>query len=435
LHATQVDDAGTTLFLVTQSPGGRTCLATAMEAYTGRIKWQRQLGFIGQGGLMQLGSRLLGLDQGGGLCEFDPAKLPPQQDLAWQTLANNWVIKPDLARVPRTAYLLPAGDDSALVIFSTSKGDELVVRRYQAGADGKSGTVHEYPVNWMERKGVSLAGAPAVRGDSVLLPLDNGVVLRLGLSGEDKATQQEGPTWRASNASPTARAFVAWINDEEFVTSNGGTGLTRWRWPIGGTGYTATPAEGEANNPSLMLDAPLAAAPIVLPLPTPQNKDALGLCLADENGKVTLNQIQPDSFNLVRSWPLGAKVTAGPFLRGSSIGCVVDQNVLVWLNSTSNKQWTYATARAPLVGEPQLVDNSLLVADQTGLIQALDPKTGKPRNAGYRLKTIAGPAASPAPFGAGRAMVPLTDGTLFLLPLERLGQAPAKSSVPIFSPP
>ncbi|MFL5241751.1 MAG: PQQ-binding-like beta-propeller repeat protein [Gemmataceae bacterium] len=428
LHATQVDEAGSTLFVVTQSPGGRTCLATAVEADTGRIKWQRQLGFIGQGGLMPLAGRLLGLDQGGGLCELDSAKIPPQQDLAWQTLANNWLIRPDLAHVPRKAHLVSAGEGSALVIYSTIKGDDLVVRRYRAGAEGKPGTIEEFPVNWMERKGVSLAGAPAVRGDMVLVPLDDGVLLRLSLAG-DKVAMQEGPTWRASNASPTARAFVAWISDEEFVTSNGSAGLTRWRWPVGAAGYTAVPPEGEANNASLTLEAPLAAAPLALNLATTQNKDALALCLADENGKVMLYQTQPDGFVLLRTWTLGAKITAGPFLRGSSIGCVVDQNVLVWLDPTSNKPlWTYATSRAPLIGEPQVVDNSLLVADQTGMIQALDPKTGKPRNAGYRIKTIAGPAASPAPFGSGRALVPLTDGTLFLLPLERLGQAPAKDS-------
>jgi hypothetical protein len=107
LHETQVSDSGSTLFLVTQPLDGRICLATAVQAQTGRVLWQRQLGFIGQGSLLSIKGKILALDQGGGLCEFDPAKLPNDTDAAWRTLANNWVAKPDLQETPRAGYLLP----------------------------------------------------------------------------------------------------------------------------------------------------------------------------------------------------------------------------------------------------------------------------------------------------------------------------------------
>jgi outer membrane protein assembly factor BamB len=437
LQETQIDQSSSTLFLVTQPPNGRTCVATAVEADTGRILWQRQLGFISQGALLPIGGKILGLDQGGGLCEFDPSKMPRDTDVAWRTLANNWVAKPDLQHSPRSGYLLSGGALSALAIFSTSKGTDLVVRRYQASGDGKSATVSEFNVNWADKKGVSLAGPPAVNGNLVLLPLDNGAILRLDLSEEGKAGQAEGPTWRSTNASPTARGFVTWISNEEFATSNGGSGITRWRWPLGGTAYSAVTASNEANVPDLSLEGPIAAIPLVIPLPTAQNKDSVGLCLADETGKISLYQFWPDKLEFMRSWPLGAKITAGPFVRGSSIGCVVDQNILMVIDPSKSKpEWTYATKalNASLVGEPQTVDNSILVADQSGLIQALDPKSGKPRNAGYRLKTISGPATNPVPFGPGRVLVPLTDGTLMLLPLEKLGEATPKRMAPFFLP-
>jgi outer membrane protein assembly factor BamB len=432
LQETQIDQSNSTLFLVTQPPNGRTCVASAVEADTGRIIWQRQLGFISQGALLPITGKTLGLDQGGGLCEFDPSKMPRDKDLAWRTLANNWVAKPDLQQAPHPGYLLADGVSSALAIFSTNKGTDLVVRRYEAKEEGKSATVTDFNVNWADRKGVSLAGSPAVNRNLVLLPLDNGAILRLDLSGEGKAGQAEGPTWRSANASPTARGFVAWISNEEFVTSNGGSGITRWRWPLGGTGYSAVIASNEANVPDLSMEGPIATIPLVIPLPTAQDKDNRSLCVADETGKISLYQIMPDKLELIRSWPLGAKITAGPFVRGSSIGCVVDQNILIWIDPAKGKpEWTFATKalNASLVGEPQLVDNSILVADQSGLIQALDPKSGRPRNSGYRFRTISGPAASPVSFGPGRALVPLTDGTLVLLPLEKLGEMPPKMAV------
>ncbi|HEV3238046.1 MAG TPA: hypothetical protein VGZ25_13740, partial [Gemmataceae bacterium] len=435
LQETQISESGTTLFLVTQPPGGRTCLATAVEADSGRIIWQRQLGFISQGGLLPIDGKILGMDQGGGLCEFDPSKLPRDKEVAWRTLANNWVAKPDLQQTPRSGYLLPNGESAALAIFSTSNGTDLIVRRYQAGTEGKAAIVSDFSVNWADKKGVSLAGPPAVNGNFVLLPLDNGSLLRLDLSGDGKATQAEGPTWRATNASPSARGFVVWISGEEFVTSNGGSGITRWRWPLGGTGFSAVIASNEANVPDLSLESPIAALPLMIPLPTEQNKDNLALCLADETGKTSVYQILPDKMELMRSWALGAKITAGPFARGSSIGCIVDQNILVWIDPAKSKpEWSYATTTLhdPLVGEPRVVDNSVLIADQSGLIKALDLKNGKPRNAGYRLRTASGPAASPVPFGPGRALVPLTDGTLVLLPLEKLGEVPPKRTMPFF---
>jgi hypothetical protein len=173
----------------------------------------------------------------------------------------------------------------------------------------------------------------------------------------------------------------------------------------------------------------------LIPLPTAQNKDNKSLCVVDETGKISLYQITPDKLELIRSWPLGARTTAGPFVRGSSIGCVVDQNILIWIDPSKGKpEWTNATKalNASLVGEPQVVDNSILVADQSGLIQALDPKSGKPRNAGYRLRTISGPATSPVSFGPGRALAPLTDGTLILLSLARLGEINHKKAIPFF---
>ena len=45
----QVSDGGETLFVVTQSPARQACLATAVDAATGQVRWQRQLGLSCQG--------------------------------------------------------------------------------------------------------------------------------------------------------------------------------------------------------------------------------------------------------------------------------------------------------------------------------------------------------------------------------------------------
>ena len=81
-------------------------------------------------------------------------------------------------------------------------------------------------------------------------------------------------------------------------------------------------------------------------------------------------------------------MTNGPFLRtpkvndkdqGQRIGCVVDHTRLVWLDPDQDAPlWERQCDKgAAVVGQPQLVGQVLLVADQSGRFVGLDPKTGK----------------------------------------------------------
>src|SRR5262249_33212117 len=77
LHASQVDETGNLLFVVTQSPLQQGCLATAVEAEgDGRILWQRQLGVEVQGDPVVIGSEVLARDRSGNLFSFDSRQAP-----------------------------------------------------------------------------------------------------------------------------------------------------------------------------------------------------------------------------------------------------------------------------------------------------------------------------------------------------------------------
>jgi hypothetical protein len=82
--------------------------------------------------------------------------------------------------------------------------------------------------------------------------------------------------------------------------------------------------------------------------------------------------------------------------------------------------WKYDVAGEGIVGQPQLVDGLVVVADVAGHFVALNPANGEPVGPGYTLRASVAPAATPAPFGEGRALVPLTDGTFFILYLDKL---------------
>jgi hypothetical protein len=96
----------------------------------------------------------------------------------------------------------------------------------------------------------------------------------------------------------------------------------------------------------------------------------------------------------------------------------VDNKRLVGIDPERGVRWQYAMS--DIVGAPLLVDGMLVVADVSGQFQAFDPQNGKGLGAGYMLKANVAPDAAPVPFGPGRLLVPLNDGTLLLLPLASL---------------
>ena len=108
-------------------------------------------------------------------------------------------------------------------------------------------------------------------------------------------------------------------------------------------------------------------------------------------------------------------------MRGNHVGCIVDGRRLAWIDpAKENTAWEYASAGEGIVGQPQVIDNLVVVADQAGSFVGLDPATGKPRGKSYTLKASVAPAAAPQAFGVNRALVSLTDGTLIILSLDRL---------------
>src|SRR5262249_2273855 len=67
VHAAQLDEAGKTIFVVTQDLTRQIYLASAVDAETGKILWQRQLGLESQGDPLVLGKDVLLMDRGGGV--------------------------------------------------------------------------------------------------------------------------------------------------------------------------------------------------------------------------------------------------------------------------------------------------------------------------------------------------------------------------------
>jgi hypothetical protein len=94
---------------------------------------------------------------------------------------------------------------------------------------------------------------------------------------------------------------------------------------------------------------------------------------------------------------------------------VLDKHRLVWIDPDKDQLPGLAfNFPADIVGQPELVDGVLVVADETGHIQGFDPKTARKVGEGYTLRADIAAAAAPMAFGPDRLFVPLTDGTVLV---------------------
>jgi outer membrane protein assembly factor BamB len=396
LHAAGLDEGGKTLFVVTQSPSQRSCLVTAVHADDGKVLWQRQVGVDCQSDPIVLGEEVLVLDRGGSLFVFDAARhAKGLKD--WQ-VGGRMVAGP-LEEGPVAPSLLRAVDGkSAYELAWPKPGNLLVLRHYQPGKPEATSTTHHLSDR--------LAGVPALGPDFLLLPLADGNLIRLPLDGGQPMIVQ---TWRAERADDQAVCHITYFNPAETLITDGLRTLTWLRW-AGGMGVAVE---------SATLPARIVAPPVVV-----SGGGDIQVFVADSSDTLTL--LEGLKLKEGRKWKLPGKLTAGPFLREENkrIGCVVDRRRLVWIDpAVQEPVWTQDVSAEAIVGQPQVFEGMVVVADVSGRIIGLDPARGTPLGPGYTLKATAAPAATPVPFGQGRALVPLTDGTLFVLSLEHLRPA------------
>jgi hypothetical protein len=244
------------------------------------------------------------------------------------------------------------------------------------------------------------AGTPALGDGFVVLPLANGVAVRIDFKGLTVA----GPNWRAPGADEQSPGHIVALGGDNFLLTDGGRGLMRVAWP-GKLVQQRAMAE---------LSARIISPPAVLPGPAGSMPR---ICVADASDTLTL--LDGERLDKLRFIPLAGKITAGPFICGSSVVCVLDRRRLVVVDPEGGEPREYGM-NADIVGAPVLVDGMLIVADVSGTFLALNPQTAERLGAGYTMRANTAPETAPVPFGPGRLLVPLNDGTLLLLSVAKL---------------
>jgi outer membrane protein assembly factor BamB len=378
------------LHLTTLALDRPVCVYTAVDAESGRFNWQRQLGCIPVHAPVVVDGRVL-LRDATGLLLLDPAQFASDEARPWQAVDGFLEDAEPLGAHDRITLLPGTGAVVQLAWSSAAGSAKLRIRHVPLSGAGTT-EVHDLPA--------PLAGTPAGGDGFVVLPLANGVAVRVDFKG----TIVAGPNWRAAGADEQTPGHIVALGGNDFLLTDGGRGLLRVSWPGKAVQQRAT---GELSH---RIVAPPAVVPSAAGI-------APRICVADASDTLTLldgERLQP-----LRAMPLAGKITAGPFVRGRAIVCVLDNKRLLAVDPDSGEPWEYAMV-SDIVGAPVLVEGMLVVADVSGRFLALNPQSGEPLGAGYTLRANTAPETAPVPFGPGRLLVPLNDGTLLLLPLDKL---------------
>jgi outer membrane protein assembly factor BamB len=418
LHAAEPHRAPSgrvTLLLTTLAPDRPSCLFTAVDADKGEVRWQRQLGCVPLHPPIAVGPHVL-LRDATGLLLLDPGRFPDPPAAPWQPAGDLLTHEP-IGDGEHVALL--AGPDEFVELSWSGAGAGPAKLRARRVLPSGASTVKTFNLP------AAPAGTPALGDGFVVLPLANGVALRIEVRGAAAVgevslgpavlavraalgggTVSAGPNWRAPGADDQAPGHVVALGGSDFLLTDGSRGLSRVSW-AGPKDFAKRAGNDKA------FARRIVAPPAVLPA----KGGAPRVCVADASDTVTL--LDAERLQVVRRWALPGKLTAGPLVRGSGVLCVVDRKRLVWIDPDREEPWEYGLP-SDVAGEPQLVDGALVVADVESRFLALDPETGSPLGPGYTLRANTAPVSAPVPFGPGRLLVPLDDGTLLLLPMQKL---------------
>ena len=394
IHASQISRDRKTHFLVTQTDVPAGHWATAVDARTGRLIWQRPLGLTCQGDPAPLGGGVLAMDPSGAAYWFSSNPSAPFTPDGFR------VIPPLSEIVGRAQLLSDAAADRAWVLAARPDGNGAI----QLAVTAMTGNREQ------RQRLVTLpakpAGTAAIGGDALVLPLADGSLGRIPLDGHSQRVI--GPNWRGLGARPDTLGHVLHWKDDDFLVSDGGRRIVRLHWSAGGP-YAMI------SDRAIELPARLRGAPVRWP-------DASAALVADAGGSVHL--IRGEQPGIVRSWSFGSAaepITAGPWVVGG-LGLVVvgGKRLVAFEAERETPAWIFQTPGDGILFAPALVDDRLIVADQSGVFLALDRATGRALGPGYRYPAEAASAAAPIGFGPGRFFAPMTDGAALVLAIGDL---------------
>jgi outer membrane protein assembly factor BamB len=398
-------------FVVVRSDDSDGIRAVAFDPRDGRSRWQRKLGLAPPAKPFPIGATA-------SLLADEDAGVYAVPNTSFEGLSRNtspvqpaWVLAPPTAEPLAPAKACASEDGQTVWVLVVERGEKdsfrLRVRRVAAGKAQSDELVQVVD---------KLAGMPVACGNGVVFPCADGFLYRFE-PGAAKLFQ--GPMWRGEGVAAGEPCHVSAFSNGEFVTTDGGTRVTRWKWSA------AVDWKSVAGPWTLREKIPFA--PLLVEIGPSERR----LFVADPAGNVWM--YDGDAVGEpVRRWrtskddpenaiPAGRPTTG--FLVGKGpAGLVVTYSVenrhLVAVAPGSDKP-VWVVRRLGAADTLGIVAHgaAFLVTDIAGGIVAYDQITGERLGSIRSENSDLLPRQPAVPVGNGKTLLtPMLDGSVILLP-------------------
>ncbi len=408
---TRKREGGNQAFYLTTRRGGSNYL-TALDSYSGATLWEKRIGLRVHHPPIVVGQKMVCMIPNGEVILLDRGRFPKGRQ-SWYDGAKGTTTLPK-SYLPIWSQVDPSKKVLWILGSPTKESPRILRLRKIFPTNPKRSN----EMAWRLKS--PLQGTPAisrVRDGAnkektwLIIPQENGTLVRKSLDG----AVEMGPTWRAAQADNNALGHVVWVRDNHYLVTDGSRGIKQYLW------VNETSRMEQAN---ATLEGRILQAPVLLP---PKKGGNPRVLLIDKSNKITLwDAIDLDDAPLIREWKFQGELTRGPFPRKNRFGVILNETRLLWFDPSRNeKRWEY-TAAAAIVGEPQLIDGKLVVADIAGRVVVVNPKDGKVLKEVEALLPTASPLTTPVAWSPGWTFIPLTDGTAVWWPLDSKKQKKSK---------
>lgn len=410
----QFNRRGDCVCLVVRSLDSAGHAAVLLNRYDGTIRWHRRLGVVPAAVPVVQDGSIVVVAEDGAVVSLPRAAVGSGQV---SVIPAEWVIAPAIPTVIRPTRVALGSNGKTLYtltpLLDREEGkpvEKWLIRRVSGGRLVHEGTVAA-PDN--------LAGDPVVLGDSLLVPVADGLIYRhvpgSGRSNPDRLVP--GPAW-VGDRRPAAACSITPVSDTVFFTSDGGKKLTGWNWSPG--------EQWRSTGVVLELRDRLATAPLALPGRTAGESPRI--LAADVSGQVALYDGQRGGSPL-RRWAPGSGLPAGRPTSSFALQTIADNRTVaaytvgnrtvICLDPERDGPASMFTptgeAESHWIEAPQPTgDGRWLVTDRGGRVWVID-HSGRPQ-ATLSLG-LSVPAVAVTGIGGDTAWTALSDGSAVVLPL------------------
>jgi hypothetical protein len=422
-----VDRRGGTMYLTTMSPGGMTYGISAVEAMTGNLRWQRQLGLSIQGDPLVWQNNVLLLDRGGQKLTLRPSAEPVFQD------------RPRMVQIGAVDPLPEGMDENQVIRLGEPPGPVYLVATDQERSKLAVRAIHPpktekedwFAEPWTVRPlpaRETLCGRPCILDDTLvvpsLYPVQGQVSLKMfSLSGAPPKGDVRQYTWTPAYPPSVDGVDLYALEKNAILLVEGRRRLTRLEFTTkdGVSQWDKGVTDRDPDGRVYHLRDPLVDRPLV---------HGSELLAFDAQGTCYRLDVSNPRRELAAPSATGLRLARAPFRRGDYLLAVDGENRILAFAAgqgplAAKPAWvSQDQQRRRILGDPALAGDTLLVADNSCHVTGIGLRDGKTRWK-VPLKVHVGPAAAAVAYGPNHMLIPLADGTLLVLPIPKTELAEA----------